>query len=191
LSNRGQLFIISGPSGAGKSTVVQGLLSRRTDLLLSVSATTRPPRPTEKHGVHYLFVSENEFLRMRDRGDFLEWANVHGNMYGTPRRVVDDNLTRGRHVLLEIDVQGAREVKRKVQEARLIFIEPPSFGVLEQRLRKRSTEREDEVARRMAAAYDEMRSKRWFDGVFVNEVVDRTVGEVLQLIDKLTREADK
>jgi guanylate kinase len=185
LSNRGQLFIISGPSGAGKGTVVQGLLSRRPSLLLSISASTRPPRPTEKHGVHYLFVSEQEFLRMRERGELLEWANVHGNLYGTPRRFVEDNLTRGRHVLLEIDVQGAREIKRKLPEARLIFIEPPSFGVLEQRLRKRSSEREDEVARRMAAAYDEMRSKRWFDGVIVNEVVDQTVNEVLQLIDKL------
>jgi guanylate kinase len=122
---------------------------------------------------------------MRERGEFIEWAEVHGNMYGTPRSFVDQNLTVGRHVLLEIDVQGAREVKRKLPEARLIFIEPPSFGVLEQRLRRRSTEREDEVARRMAAAYDEMRSKRWFDGVVVNEIVDQTVDEVLQLIDRI------
>jgi guanylate kinase len=122
---------------------------------------------------------------MRERGEFIEWAEVHGNMYGTPRSIVDQNLSVGRHVLLEIDVQGAREVKRKVPEAHLIFIEPPSFGVLEQRLRRRSTEREDEVARRMAAAYDEMRSKRWFDGVVVNEIVDQTVDEVLQLIDNI------
>jgi guanylate kinase len=122
---------------------------------------------------------------MRERGEFVEWAEVHGNMYGTPKSFVDQNLTLGRHVLLEIDVQGAREVKRKLPEARLIFIEPPSFGVLEQRLRRRSTEREDEVGRRMAAAYDEMRSKRWFDGVVVNEIVDQTVEEVLQLIDQI------
>ena len=122
---------------------------------------------------------------MRERGEFIEWAEVHGNMYGTPRSFVDQSLDVGRHVLLEIDVQGAREVKRKVPEAHLIFIEPPSFGVLEQRLRRRSTEREDEVARRMAAAYDEMRSKRWFDGVVVNEIVDQTVDEVLQLIDTI------
>lgn len=164
---------------------MQGLLARRSDLVLSISVTTRPPRPTEKHGVHYFFVSPREFVRMRERGEFVEWAEVHGNMYGTPKSYVDQNLTLGRHVLLEIDVQGAREVKRKLPEARLIFIEPPSFGVLEQRLRRRSTEREDEVARRMAAAYDEMRSKRWFDGVVVNEIVDQTVDEVLQLIDQI------
>lgn len=165
--------------------MVQGILARRPEILVCVSVTTRPPRPTEKHGVHYLFVSKREFIRMRDSGEFMEWAEVHGNLYGTPVEYVRDNLTRGTDILLEIDVQGAREVKRKTPEARLIFIEPPSFGVLEQRLRRRSTEMQDEIDRRMAAAYDEMRSKRWFDGVIVNQEVDQTVEEVLQLIDRL------
>ena len=122
---------------------------------------------------------------MRNQGELLEWAEVHGNLYGTPRQFVEDHLARGEDILLEIDVQGAREVKRKMPEASLIFIEPPSFTVLEQRLRRRSTEREDEVDRRMAAAYDEMRSKNWFDGVVVNEDVKQTVQEVLQLMDLL------
>lgn len=128
---------------------------------------------------------QREFIRMRDSGEFLEWAEVHGNLYATPVEFVRENLVRGNDILLEIDVQGAREIKRKMPEARLIFIEPPSFSVLEQRLRRRSTEMQDEIDRRMAAAYDEMRSKRWFDGVIVNEEVDRTVEEVLQLIDTL------
>jgi guanylate kinase len=124
-------------------------------------------------------------MAMRDRGEFLEWAEVYGNYYGTSRNWVNETLARGQDVLLEIDVQGALQVKRAISEAVLIFIEPPSFRVLEQRLRKRSTEREDEIARRRAAAYDEMRSKHWFDGVLVNEDVDVTVEQVLQLMDKI------
>lgn len=139
----------------------------------------------ERHGVHYHFVTEQEFKALRDRGEFLEWAEVYGNLYGTSRNWVQDALNRGQDVLLEIDVQGALQVKRALPEAALIFIEPPSFQVLEQRLRKRSTEREDEIARRRAAAYDIMRSKHWFDGVFVNEHIDETVEEVLQLMDQL------
>lgn len=152
---------------------------------LSVSYTTRPPRPMEKNGVHYHFVTQREFMAMRDRGEFLEWAEVHGNLYSTERKFVEECLGRGEDVLVEIDVQGALQVKRKFGDAALIFIEPPSFKVLEQRLRKRSTEREEEVARRMAAAYDELRAKGWFDGVVVNDVVDRAVEEVLQLMDDL------
>lgn len=139
----------------------------------------------ERHDVHYHFVTEQEFKALRDRGEFLEWAEVYGNLYGTSRNWVQDALNRGQDVLLEIDVQGALQVKRALPEAALIFIEPPSFQVLEQRLRKRSTEREDEIARRRAAAYDIMRSKHWFDGVFVNEHIDETVEEVLQLMDQL------
>lgn len=122
---------------------------------------------------------------MRDRGEFLEWAEVHGHFYGTRRREVKEALSRGRDALLEIDVQGAAQVKRHMQEAALIFIEPPSMTVLEQRLRKRSTEREDALARRLAAAYDELRARNSFDGVVVNTEVDLAVAEVLQLMEKL------
>lgn len=164
---------------------MQRLLQRRPIVRLSVSYTTRPPRPTEREGVHYHFVSQREFLERRERGEFLEWAEVHSNLYATSRIFIDDSLARGDDVLLELDVQGALQVKRKMPDAALIFIEAPSFRVLEQRLRKRSTEREDEVTRRLSAAYDELRSKGWFDGVVVNDDVDHAVDEVLQLIDRI------
>ena len=150
-----------------------------------VSVTTRPARPQEKEGVHYSFISEREFVARRDRGEFLEWAEVHGNLYATPRATVQEELKKGNDVLLEIDVQGAAQVKRAMHEASLIFIEAPSMAVLEQRLRNRSTEQEDQLARRLADAYDELRTKQWFDGVVVNTEVDQAVHEVLQLMEKL------
>jgi guanylate kinase len=177
------LFIISGPSGAGKGTIVQRLLEERPNCKLSVSCTTRPARPMEKEGVHYFFIPEREFMERRDRGEFLEWAQVHGNMYGTPRKIVENLLAEGSDVILEIDVQGAAEVKSAMPEARLIFIEAPSMQILEQRLRKRSTEREDVQARRISDAYDELRKKGSFDGVVVNVEVEQAVKEVLALMD--------
>ncbi len=178
-----RLFIISGPSGAGKGTIVQRLLEERPNTKLSVSCTTRPARPMEKEGVHYFFISEREFAERRDRGEFLEWAEVHGSMYGTPRKVVDGLLAEGYDVILEIDVQGAAEVKSVMPEARLIFIEAPSMQILEQRLRRRSTEMEDAQVRRLSDAYDELRKKESFDGVVVNVEVEQAVKEVLALMD--------
>jgi guanylate kinase len=139
----------------------------------------------EKQGHHYHFVTGREFTAMRDRGEFLEWAKVHGNYYGTPRSQVEAALAAGRDVILEIDVQGAASVKRQMPEAFLIFIEAPSMAVLEERLRKRRTERENDVSRRLEDAYDELRRKKWFDGVVVNTEVDQAVAEVLQLMTKL------
>jgi guanylate kinase len=178
------LFIISGPSGAGKGTIVQRVLELRPDIKLSVSCTTRPARPMEKEGLHYYFVSEREFAERRDRGELLEWASVHGHLYGTPRRPVENYLAGGSDVILEIDVQGAAEVKAAMPEASLIFIEPPSMQVLERRLRHRSTERQDEQIRRLSDAYDELRKKESFDGVVVNVEVEQAVEEVLALMDK-------
>jgi len=137
----------------------------------------------EKEGVHYFFISEREFAERRDRGEFLEWAEVHGNMYGTPRKVVDGLLSEGYDVILEIDVQGAAEVKSVMPDARLIFIEAPSMQILEQRLRRRSTELEDAQVRRLSDAYDELRKKESFDGVVVNVEVEQAVKEVLALMD--------
>jgi len=163
---------------------VQGILARRPNLKLSVSSTTRPARPMEKEGVHYYFVSTREFHQMRERGEFLEWAQVHGNFYGTLKERVEEQLSRGVDLILEIDVQGAAQVKARIPEAILIFIEPPSMAVLEERLRRRQTEGEEELQRRIADAYDELRKKDAFDGVFVNVEVDRCVEEVLDLIDR-------
>jgi guanylate kinase len=138
----------------------------------------------EKEGLHYYFISEREFAERRDRGEFLEWASVHGNLYGTPRRPVENHLAAGSDVILEIDVQGAAEVKAAMPDASLIFIEPPSMQILEQRLRKRSTEAEDAQVRRLSDAYDELRKKESFDGVVVNFEVEQAVKEVLALMDK-------
>lgn len=139
----------------------------------------------EREGVHYYFVSEREFISMRDRGELLEWADVHGNLYGSGRKQVSDLLNQGRDVILEIDVQGAAQVKEKMPDAKLIFIEAPSLEVLERRLRMRSTEQEEALARRLADAYDELRKKQLFDGVIVNVQVDEAVQEVLLLMDRL------
>lgn len=133
--------------------------------------------------MHYHFISERDFAQRRDRGEFLEWAKVHGNYYGTPRKAVEQLLAEGFDLLLEIDVQGAAEVKTAMPEASLIFIEPPSMQVLEQRLRKRSTEMQDAQDRRLSDAYDELRKKELFDGVVVNVEVEQAVKEVLALID--------
>ena len=184
------LYIISGPSGAGKGTIVQGLLVRRPDIVLSVSYTTRPPRPTERDGEHYYFVSPTTFSLMRQRGDFVECAEVHGNYYGTSRRTIEEALASGRDVLLEIDVQGAAQVKRQMPHAVLIFVEPPSLAILEQRLRNRRTEQAEALSRRLADAYDELRQKKSFDGVVVNTEVDQAVEEVLQIMKKAKERAE-
>jgi guanylate kinase len=154
-----------------------------------VSFTTRPPRPTERDGVHYHFVTPEAFALMRSRGEFVECADVHGNNYGTHRLTIEQALASGQDVLLEIDVQGAAQVKRQMPDAVLIFIEPPSLLVLEQRLRNRRTEHEEALSRRLADAYDELRQKGSFDGVVVNTEVDDAVEEVLQLMQKAKKRA--
>jgi guanylate kinase len=141
----------------------------------------------EREGEHYFFVTTDEFAYMRQRGEFVECADVHGNHYGTHRKTIEHALAAGRDVLLEIDVQGAAQVKRQIPDAVLIFIEPPSLAVLEERLRNRRTEQAEALSRRLADAYDELRQKRSFDGVVVNDEVDRAVDEVLQLMQKAKR----
>jgi len=144
----------------------------------------------EIEGVHYHFISEREFIERRDRGDFLEWAEVHDNLYGTSRQTVEIEHAAGNDVLLEIDVQGASQVKAAMSRAKLIFIEAPSMQILEQRLRTRSTEKEEAMNRRLSAAYDELRKKQQFDGVIVNVEVDQAVKEVLNLMKILKAEDD-
>lgn len=177
------LFVVSGPSGAGKGTLVEQVRSLRPDLGLTVSATTREPRPGETDGVSYHFMSADAFQRMVDEGGFVEWAHVHGHCYGTPVSEVEKNLVSGRSLILEIDVQGALQVKEKYPDAVLVFIKPPSLDVLEQRLRGRGTETEECVALRLANAREELKLADRYDAVIVNDDLACAVKELLSTLE--------
>lgn len=172
------VFIVSGPSGSGKSTLVKKL-RELPGMLFSVSCTTRPPRPTESNGEWYNFVSREEFQRMADAGEFLEHAQVFGkHWYGTPRKWLDQARTTGQDLVLEIDVQGAEQVKHKLPNAILVFILPPSREELEKRLRERSEDSAEEVRRRLERAREEMLRYKDYDHVVVNDEAERAGREV-------------
>jgi guanylate kinase len=171
-------LVLSAPSGAGKTTLANLLRRRNRDVAFSVSATTRPPRPREVDGESYHFVSRDEFLRMRDAGELIEWAEVHGNLYGTPLENVRRAQARGEHLLLDIDVQGARQIRRSLPEAVLVFVLPPSAATLVRRLGSRGTEAPEVVRRRLRNAAEEVRAAPEFDYVVVNEVLQAAVGEL-------------
>ena len=190
---RGTLVIVAAPSGAGKSSIVNACLARFADIALSISFTSRGMRPGERHAQHYHFVSVDEFQRMIDAGDFFEWANVHGDLKGTARQSVEPQLAAGRDVLLEIDWQGAQQVRRHVPDAVGIFILPPSRQALEERMRKRGQDSEDTIARRLAAAREEMSHYGEFEYVIVNEVFDTAVDEMCAIFtaSRLRRDAQR
>jgi guanylate kinase len=175
------LVVLSGPSGVGKSTVVKALRAEHPEVWLSVSATTRFPRPGETHGVHYRFVSREEFAELVESGGLLEWAEFAGNLYGTPRQPVLDNLAAGRPVVLEIDLQGARQVRALMPAAKLVFLAPPSWDELVRRLTGRGTEDAAVVERRLAVARDEMAAEPEFDVTLVNTSVPEVVGQLVAL----------
>ena len=176
------LLVVSGPSGAGKGTIVQGLLARDPDLWVSVSWTSRSPREGEIDGVHYHFVSREEFLAHRDAGGFLEWFEVHGDLKGTPRGPVREHLDAGADVLLEIDVQGALEVRRQFPEALLVFVLPPSREEQRRRLVGRGTDSPDAIERRLADAIAEEAQGERFDATVVNDDVDAAVARVAGIL---------
>lgn len=179
----GNLFVISGPSGTGKGTLVARLLQCVDDAWLSISATTRAPRKGEIEGVHYYFLSENRFKTLVDNNGFLEWALVHNHYYGTLRSAVEEHIQAGQQVILEIDVQGAFQVKEQMPQAHLIFIEPPSLEELEKRLRGRGTESEDVIVARMKTARLELSRKMEYDIQLVNDKLDEAVQELVSIVN--------
>lgn len=178
----GTLFIVSAPSGAGKTTLVGRLLAADGQVIQSISYTTRNPRPAEKDGTDYHFVDVAHFLAMRERGEFLEWAEVHGNFYGTSRVWLQERMSEGRDVLLEIDWQGAQQVRRLFPEATSIFVLPPSIAELESRLRGRGSDSEEVIARRVAGALGEMRHANEFDFVIINKDLDLALDDLLAAV---------
>jgi len=178
----GSLFVVAAPSGAGKSTLVNALLAREPGVCLSVSYTSRGPRPGEVDGQHYHFVSRERFEAMAANGDFFEYFVVHGDLKGTARQAVEPLLAAGRDVLLEIDWQGARKVRQMVPEAVLIFILPPSRVELERRLRSRAQDSDEVIARRLADSREEMRHAFEFDFVVVNDVFERALEDLRAIV---------
>lgn len=176
------LVVLSGPSGVGKSTVVRELRDRHPQVWLSVSATTRFPRPGEVDGVHYRFVTREQFEKLVAEDGFLEWAEFAGNLYGTPRAPVLEHLAAGQPVLLEIDLQGARQVRAAMPHATLVFLAPPSWDELVRRLTGRRTEPAEAVARRLAVAREELAAEPEFDVTLVNTSVEAVVERLLALL---------
>lgn len=180
----GNLFIIAAPSGAGKSSLIKALLEQYPDgsMQVSVSSTTRHPRPGEKDGIHYHFLTTAEFEQRIERGDFYEWARVFDNYYGTSRQVVEEALARGIDVFLDIDWQGAQQVREHYPQTRSVFIIPPSLQVLEQRLRQRGQDTDEVIDKRMAKAQAEMSHYHEFDYLLVNDDFEQTLQQLEHIV---------
>lgn len=166
---KGKLIVLTGPSGVGKGTLVRSLLECYPELYFSISVTTRAPRPGEIHGKHYYFVSRDDFKAMIDRKELLEWAEFAGNYYGTPRTAVTEQVAQGKCVILEIELEGARQIRESYPEARQIFILPPSLAELEHRLRSRGQDSDEAIVRRLQRAQTEMDAAKEFDVQIVND----------------------
>jgi guanylate kinase len=178
----GNLFIVSAPSGAGKTTLVRLLLQGDARIGVSISHTTRPPRPGEENGREYHFIDVPDFLEKIDRNEFLEWAEVHGNHYGTSKRWIEAEMASDRDVLLEIDWQGAQQVRQALPQATGIFVLPPSMAVLKDRLSGRGTDSAEVIARRIAAARDEMRHVNEFEYVIINDCLRQAVADLQTIV---------
>ena len=191
MKNKGDIFVISAPSGTGKTTLVRLLLSRFPTLSFSISYTTRLPRPGEVNGQHYFFVSEKEFKRSIARGEMLEWAKVYGHYYGTPLHFVKEKIAAGKDVILDIDIQGAQEVKKKIPEAILIFIIPPSWEELQRRITNRSTDSLEVIKKRLKAARKEIKVARDFDYIVINDILENALQELTSIIQATKARTNK
>lgn len=174
----GRLIVLTGPSGVGKGTLLRLLLKHHPELNLSISATTRPPRPGEKHGKDYFFVKPEQFQQMMEHGELLEWAEFAGNFYGTPRRAVEEKIAQGEWVILEIELVGARKVRDVFSDAFTIFLLPPSLEELEQRLRSRGHDDEPSIQRRLQRAKTEVKAAPEFDIQVVNDALDEALHKI-------------
>ncbi len=179
---QGVLLVITAPSGAGKSTLVTRLCAHMEDVRFSISYTTRTPRLGEEHGREYFFVSHTEFQQMCARNEFLEWAEVYNNYYGTHRDSIAQSLAEGKDIVLDIDVQGAEQIKQLMPEAILIFIMPPSFAVLEQRLNRRGLDSPAVMAKRLSVAVNEVNRYRKFDYVIVNDDLEQAAAQLMAIV---------
>lgn len=188
---KSRLTVLSGPSGVGKDAVIEVIRARAPWIWLSVSMTTRKPRPYEVDGTHYHFVGRAEFERMVGAGSLLEWAEFAGNLYGTPRGAVEGHLAIGVPVLLKIDLQGARQVRDAMPEAQLVFLAPPSVEELHNRLRGRGTESEESLRRRLAHADAELAAEKEFDITVVNDSIERAAEELVGLLGSLPISRDR
>ncbi len=184
-------IVLSAPSGAGKTTIARALVEGTEDVVFSVSATTRPARDHEMDGVDYHFLSETDFRAMIEADEFVEWAEVHGHLYGTSRKAVEEALDDGRFLILDIDVQGALQIRQRVADAVLVFVLPPSADVLVERLRERGTEGEDTVTRRIENARGELEQASQFDYIVVNENLDQAIDEVRGIVLAQGRRTDR
>ena len=183
--------VLSAPSGAGKTTIARALVEGHEDVVFSVSATTRPARDYEVDGVDYRFLSETDFRAMIEADEFVEWAEVHGHLYGTSRKALQDAQDQGRFLILDVDVQGAMQVRQRVPDAVLVFVLPPSADALVARLRERGTEGEDTLARRIENARGELEKASEFDYVVVNENLDQAIDEVRSIVSAESRRTDR
>ena len=185
----GGLLVLTGPSGVGKGTILQALLARYPQVWLSVSATTRTPRPGERHGENYFFLNRQTFMDQVARGEFLEWAEFAGHAYGTPIGPIQSRLRAGQTVVLEIEVEGARQVRRRLPTAVQVFLRPPSLGTLEERIRARGSDSEDSIAKRIARAREELTRAEEFDHVILNGNLNQAIADVEAVLQPMLRAA--
>jgi len=178
MSSLGNLTVLTGPSGVGKGTIVRKILDNHSDVWLSISATTRQPRFGEIDGQHYLFLKKKDFQKIIDKEGFLEWASFSNNFYGTPKNIVTEKIEKGTKVLLEIELEGARQIRKSFPEALQIFLAPPSLSELEKRIRGRGTETEKAIRDRLEIANKELIAKKEFDAVVINEDIDKAFREI-------------